>query len=74
MAGCGSHAYRNVLPVLRYIPEFELHACCDLNPAKAELFAVLQRRHRNQHACAPDSPSPSALVMSGQRGKVTPAH
>ncbi|MEV0455845.1 Gfo/Idh/MocA family protein [Catellatospora methionotrophica] len=39
LVGCGGHAYRNVLPVLRYIPEAQLVACCDHNLEKAELYA-----------------------------------
>ena len=39
MLGCGSHTYRNVLPVLRWIPSARLEACCDLNLEKARAYA-----------------------------------
>lgn len=37
--GCGSHAFRNVLPLLRFLPEADLVACCDLNLKKAAAYA-----------------------------------
>lgn len=39
LVGCGAHAYRNILPVLQYIPEAKLIATCDLNREKALLYA-----------------------------------
>ena len=36
--GCGSHSFRNVYPVLRFVP-VELAAVCDLDSAKAAAFA-----------------------------------
>lgn len=39
VVGCGSHTFRNVLPVLRHIPEARLVATCDLNREKAEAYA-----------------------------------
>jgi predicted dehydrogenase len=40
--GCGSHSFRNIYPALQYMP-LDLAAICDLDRAKAEVFA---RRHR----------------------------
>jgi predicted dehydrogenase len=39
IVGCGGHMYRNVLPLLRNIPEAEIVAVCDLNIDKARLYA-----------------------------------
>ncbi|MDQ6849658.1 MAG: Gfo/Idh/MocA family oxidoreductase [Actinomycetota bacterium] len=39
LVGCGAHAYRNVLPPLRQIPEAVLVGFCDLNEEKARLYA-----------------------------------
>jgi predicted dehydrogenase len=39
MLGCGSHTFRNVLPVLRFLPAARLVACCDLNLEKARAYA-----------------------------------
>ena len=36
--GCGSHSFRNVYPVLQFVP-VELAAVCDLSSEKAEAFA-----------------------------------
>lgn len=36
--GCGSHAFRNLFPVLRFVP-VDLVATCDLDLRKAEAFA-----------------------------------
>jgi predicted dehydrogenase len=35
--GCGSHAFRNVYPCLRFLP-VDLMAVCDINKDKADLF------------------------------------
>lgn len=40
MVGCGSHTYRNILPVLRFLPAARLEACCDLNLDKARAYAT----------------------------------
>lgn len=39
VVGCGGHAYRNVLPSVRQIPEAVLVSFCDLHRDKAELYA-----------------------------------
>lgn len=39
LVGCGAHAYRNVLPPLRQIPEAVVTAFCDRNLEKARLYA-----------------------------------
>ncbi|GAA3440219.1 Gfo/Idh/MocA family protein [Kutzneria kofuensis] len=39
VVGCGGHAYRNVLPSVRQIPEAIMVAFCDLHRDKAELYA-----------------------------------
>lgn len=36
--GCGSHAFRNIYPTLRFLP-VELAAVCDLDATRAALFA-----------------------------------
>ena len=36
--GCGGHAFRNIYPVLRYVP-VHLVATCDLNADRAETYA-----------------------------------
>lgn len=38
LVGCGSHAFRNILPCLQYLP-FNLIATCDLNELKAQKYA-----------------------------------
>ena len=39
LLGCGSHAYRNILPSLRFVPDATLTVVCDKNEEKAKLFA-----------------------------------
>jgi predicted dehydrogenase len=39
LVGCGGHAYRNVLPALRQIPEAVMIGFCDPNIEKAWLYA-----------------------------------
>lgn len=43
--GCGSHAFRNIYPCLRFLP-VDLIAVCDINEKKAELFKRQFGAHR----------------------------
>ena len=38
VAGCGGHAYRNILPALNYLP-VDLLATCDIDPGRAQAYA-----------------------------------
>lgn len=38
LIGCGSHAYRNILPCIQFLP-VTIKATCDLNIEKAKLYA-----------------------------------
>lgn len=44
LVGCGGHTYRNVLPLLRHLPDAILVACCDTNIRKARLYAQTDGR------------------------------
>ena len=37
--GCGSHSFRNLYPVMPFVP-VKLAAVCDLDGARAEAFAA----------------------------------
>lgn len=39
IVGCGGHSFRNIYPVLQYLPNAELIACCDLNIEKAKKYS-----------------------------------
>ena len=39
MVGVGSHAYRNILPTMNFLP-VSLQAVCDIDPARAEPTAA----------------------------------
>ncbi len=39
LIGCGSHAFRNILPSLRFIDEANLVATCDINSEKAKMYS-----------------------------------
>jgi len=39
LIGCGSHAYRNILSALRFVPRARLIATCDTNNEKSRLYA-----------------------------------
>ena len=38
LAGCGGHAFRNILPALNYLP-VDLLATCDIDASRAEAYA-----------------------------------
>src|SRR5436309_1164248 len=38
LAGCGGHAFRNILPALNYLP-IDLAATCDIDAARAAHYA-----------------------------------
>ncbi|RUU32408.1 Gfo/Idh/MocA family oxidoreductase [Mesorhizobium sp. M6A.T.Ce.TU.016.01.1.1] len=50
LVGCGGHAYRNVLPPLRQIPEAVMTGFCDTHIEKAQLYAQTQGTNARSYA------------------------
>jgi predicted dehydrogenase len=65
--GCGDHSFRNVYPVLRYLP-VELVAVCDLDAAKAAAYARTfgaERSYTSHHEMLTSETLDAVLVVTG---------